>query len=330
MGFRVTCTTSEHDGLWLSTIGSSPRSTNEPHACARYVDFLGSRNSSTVDFALKVIKDMLKAGRLDPGGVVDRLTPAFHARTKGTLKQSLSVLDLAVRNSGEPALKTRAVLVAAEGLVHEAADVQTAILDFVECHGDPGEKPLHDLLAARLDLIAVSLRGRLEAWLELDKAQTGESSVDDPAELIGRAGAIDTRLARLAEIPEALAALRSERSDLPALTFDGTEIPRLDPTRRLEPIDDLDTLIELCSRLVENPARNSTMWTVVLMRSLACATGARSTSTSGQPRSKPDCDSDWPNSTACRTIRWAHSRSWSEAGSPARFRARLRSTGPGL
>ena len=58
----------------------------------------------------------------------------------------------------------------------------------------------------------------------------------------------------LAGIPEAMAAVRGERSDIPALTFDGTEIPRLDPARRLEPIDDLDTLIELCSRLVENPA----------------------------------------------------------------------------
>ncbi len=222
---------------------------------ARYVDFLGSRNPSTVDFALKVIKELLKAGRLDPGGVVDRLAPAFHARTKGTLKQALSVLDLAVRNSGEHALKTRAVLVAAEGLVHEATDVQAAILDFIERHGTTGEKPLHDLLAARLDAIAGSLRSRLEAWLELDKVQTRESTLDDREELFARARALDERLACLAGIPEALAALRGERSDLPALTFDGTEIPRLDPNRRLEPIDDLDTLIELCSRLVENPAR---------------------------------------------------------------------------
>ncbi len=51
---------------------------------------------------------------------------------------------------------------------------------------------------------------------------------------------------------DALAAVRGQRSDIPALSFNGTEIPRLDPGQRLEPIDDLDALFELCSRLVEN------------------------------------------------------------------------------
>jgi Family of unknown function (DUF6493) len=221
---------------------------------ARYVDLLGSRNPSTVDFALKVIKELVKAGRLDPGGLVDRLTPAFHARTKGSLRKALSVLDLVVGRSGDAVIKTRASLIAAEGLLRDAADVQAAILDFIERHGDPAEKPLHDLLASRLDAIAVWLRSRLEMWLEVQEASSREPALDDPEELIARARVIDERLARLAGIPEALAALRGECSDAPALTFDGTEIPRLDPSRELEPIDDPDTLIELCSRLVENPA----------------------------------------------------------------------------
>ena len=41
--------------------------------------------------------------------------------------------------------------------------------------------------------------------------------------------------------------------ELPALNFDGTEFPRLNPEHRLEQIDDLDALIDLCSRLIENP-----------------------------------------------------------------------------
>src|SRR5262249_34129451 len=52
--------------------------------------------------------------------------------------------------------------------------------------------------------------------------------------------------------PEALAIVRGERAGCPALSFNGTEIPRLDPARRLDPIDDLDTLVELCSRLIED------------------------------------------------------------------------------
>ena len=219
---------------------------------ARYLDFLGSRNPSTVVFALRVLKEMLKAGRLEPGAVVDRLSPAFHSRAKGTVKQSLALLGLAAHRSGDPAVKTRAAIVAAEGLVHEAADVQVAVLDFIERHGDSHDRPLQELLATRLESIAVSLRGRLAAWLDLRADPKDESVGDDLADLVSRAAALDPRLAALAGVPEALAFVRGERSDLPALTFDGTEIPRLDPGRLLEPIDDLNTLIELCSRLVEN------------------------------------------------------------------------------
>ncbi len=220
---------------------------------ARYVDFLASRNPSTVGFALKLLKDLLKEGRLDPDGFIDHLTPVFHARTKGMLKQALALLDLAIPQSSDPAIKSRAVLIATDGLVHEAADVQEAILDFIERHGDSESDALEELLTSRLDSIAVSLRGRLTAWLKkLDEPPYEVSAVDDLAELMARAQKLDARLASLAGVPEALSAVRGERASIPALCFDGTEIPRLDPARRLEPIDDLDTLIELCSRLVES------------------------------------------------------------------------------
>jgi hypothetical protein len=219
---------------------------------ARYLDFLGSHIPSTVAFALKVLSGLLKAGAIDAEAVADRLTPAFHSRAKGTVKQALTLLGLAVRRCGDSALKARAVMVASEGLVHESAEVQSAVLDFIERQGDSCDPALKDLLASRLESIAVSLRGRLAAWLDLGGEPANEPVIDDLAELVSRASALDARLAALAGVPDALALVRGERSDLPALTFDGTEIPRLAPGRRLEPIDDLDTLIELCSRLFEH------------------------------------------------------------------------------
>jgi len=220
---------------------------------ARYLDFLGSRNPSTVAFALKVFKDLMKLGRVDPGVLVDRLAPALNSRTKGTVKQALTLLDLASRRGGDAALKTRTVAVATEALVHESADIQEATLDLIERHGDPHDRHLRDLLAARIDGLAASLRGRLEAWLGVRVESKQEPLENDLAGLTRRAAALDPRLAAQAGVPEALAAVRGERSDFPALNFDGTEIPRLDPEGRLEPIDDLDTLIDLCSRLIENP-----------------------------------------------------------------------------
>jgi hypothetical protein len=219
----------------------------------RYLDFLGSRNPSTVAFALKVLKDLLKTSPLDPEILIDRLAPALHARTKGTVKQALTLLDQSIRRSREPAVKARAVAAAAEALVHESADIQEATLKLIEEHGDPHDRPLRDLLAARIDGLVASLRGRLESWLGAREEPRVEPVAEDLADLERRATELDPRLSALAGVPEALAWARGERSHLPALSFDGTEIPRLDPERRLEPIDDLDTLIELCSRLIETP-----------------------------------------------------------------------------
>ncbi len=164
------------------------------------------------------------------------------------------MLELAATGSSDPALKARAVLVATDGLIHDGADIQAAVLDFVLRHGDRHGRSLRDLLAARRDGIAVSLRGRLELRLGTEDEAAPKPALDgnDLAALQSRAAALDPRLAALAGVSEALAVVRGERLERPALKFDGTEIPRLDPSRRLEPIDDLDTLIELCSRLIEN------------------------------------------------------------------------------
>ncbi len=243
---------------WFAALHDRLEATIDERAArtARYVDFLASRNPSTVAFAIKILKDLMRAARLDAAPVVDRLAPAFHARTKGTVKQALALLDLCIGRSGDSAQKSRAVLVAAEGLVHEAPDVQSAILDFIERHGGPHDGPLAERLAACLESIAVSLRGRVETWLDLRAEPMQEPAKDDLADLEARASALDPRLAAVARVPEALAAVRGGRPDPTALYFDGTEIPRLDPAHRLEPIDDLDTLIELCSRLIENVELN--------------------------------------------------------------------------
>jgi hypothetical protein len=220
---------------------------------ARYGDLLGSRNASTVGFALAEIVNLVKKGMLEPSAIVDPMARAMHCRTKGTVKQALSLLELVVRRSGDAGLKARAVMIATEGLVHDSADIQSAVLDFLERHGDRHNRSLRDLLAARRDAIAVSLRGRLESWLELAAEPEHEVAADEDelADLVSRAAGLSRRFAALAGVHDALAVVRGERSDLSALKFDGTKIPRLDPSRRLEPIDDLDTLIELCSRLVE-------------------------------------------------------------------------------
>ena len=230
----------------------------------RYPDLLGSRNPSTVALALPVVRNLVKAGRLEPSALVDRLAPILHVSTKGMVKQALALLDQAATQAGDSPEKDRIAAIAAEALVHESADIQEATLDLIERHGDVHSRTTRELLAARVEGLNPSLRGRLEAWLAQPPQKPGikqtrpEPTRKEPAEeglteLKRRAAALDPRLANLAGVSSALECLRDGHFDLPALNFDGTEFPRLNPERRLEQIDDLDTLIDLCSRLIENP-----------------------------------------------------------------------------
>jgi hypothetical protein len=242
---------------WFARLHDRLEPTMEERAARAglYVDLLGSRNASTIGFALGVIKDLVKAATVAPVTFIDRVAGAMTSRTKGIVKAALTVLQLAVRSTSDPGVKARVLAVATEGLVHDAADIQNAILDFLERNGDRNDRSLCELLRARRDGIAASLRSRLDAWLNLG-AEPEHESVDDqhdPANLVLRATALDPRLAALADVAESLEVVRGQRSDCPVLKFDGTEIPRLDPARRLEPIDDLDRLIELCLRLIEDP-----------------------------------------------------------------------------
>jgi Family of unknown function (DUF6493) len=230
----------------------------------RYPDLLGSRNAATVALALRVVKELVKAGRLEPSSLVDRLAPVLHVRTKAMVKQALAVLDRAASQAGDSSSRDRVVAVAAEALVQESADIQEATLDLIERHGDVHNRTIRELLATRVEVLNPSLRGRLEAWLAQATKKPAskqtrpepprrESAAEGLTELKRRASALDPRLAKLAGVSGALEFLDNGRLDLPALDFDGTEFPRLDPERRLEQIDDLDALIDLCSRLIENP-----------------------------------------------------------------------------
>ena len=157
----------------------------------QYLGFLGSGNPSTIAFALDVLEGLLKAGQVDHGALVDRLTPALHLPTRSSVRQALSLLDIAARQSNDRALKARAAVVAVEGLVHESADIQEEILQLLDRHGDPRDGRLRDQLISRRDAMAAALRKRVETWLgiqeEPEPEQEQEPETDDPAELGRRA-----------------------------------------------------------------------------------------------------------------------------------------------
>ena len=229
-----------------------PTTSEQAGFVGRYLALLGSRNPSTVNFALAVAKHLDTAEQLDPAVLIASITPALRARTIRTVNLALELLDLATRRAATSPARSQAALVAVEALVHEAPGVQRTVLELIERHGDPGDLTLRELLVDRIEAVAPSLRESLHSWLGKASGPmlTNAANPADVDALIARAIALEPRWAKLAGVPTALDCLQTG-GDVPALDFDGTEIPRLDPARAIAPIVDLDELIDVFATVIE-------------------------------------------------------------------------------
>jgi hypothetical protein len=221
----------------------------------RYLNLLASKIPPTVAFALNALTLLEKAGRLAGAVVLSHIGPALLARSKGTVQAALKLLDRAAER--EPARKMDVALQAAEALRHEAADVQAAAMEVIERHGSPTNKALAAFVRGQADAVAASQRSRLAAWLGTADAKPAKATKRPPTSegktLLLRAGKIDRKLARLAGVDDAVAAVKAGSSHVPALAFTALDIPRLHPDRAITPIADLDELIDRFAAVLEEP-----------------------------------------------------------------------------
>jgi hypothetical protein len=129
------------------------------------------------------------------------------------------------------------------------------VLDFVEKHGMPTDAGLVQLLGPQASEIAASQRSRLLAWLEKSEQKPAQpASTTEAAEtkaLLLRVRKIDRGIAKLAGVEDVLSALEENRSDVPLIDLDPMTIPRLDPDKRIKPIEDLDELVDVFAHILK-------------------------------------------------------------------------------
>jgi hypothetical protein len=220
----------------------------------RYLSLLHSRNGSTVAFALKALGIIQKAGRLNAEALFDNLRPALAGRTKGVVRDALKLLDRAARGAGSAG---RAAALAAEALLQEWPDVQGLAADVIGRAGRADDATFRELVRERLPGVAASQRDKLVAWLAAAEpvATPAPAPADapDPDACRERMRALDPRFSEAAGVKE-VAAVCEHDGDIPAVAFDPMNVPRLDPERRIEPIEDLDTLLERFAAVLEDPS----------------------------------------------------------------------------
>jgi hypothetical protein len=216
----------------------------------RYLALVGSSIPPTVSFALKALEALDRADRLPADAAVAALPPALFAREKGTVRQALRLMERAARR--DPALASRVAMAAAGALVHEAPEVQEALLKSVEALGDPADPDLGEALRARLEDVAAANRERLTGLL--GAAPPAAPAAPAPAlfeQLLASAGRVPPDLARLAGVDAAAEAVRNG-AEAPALRLEELAFPRLDPDAWIPPVRELDELLDLCAAAIEN------------------------------------------------------------------------------
>jgi hypothetical protein len=218
--------------------------------CERYFGLLHSRVGQVVGCGLDALATLDRAEPVSVERLATGLVPAFQFKEKGKVKAALKLLaGAAAREAAGRLAAARAACVA---LGHDATDVQTAAWDLIQRCGDPGDAELADGVARAADLLTATLQPAVRAWLgQADCATPTDGPLNsDVTGLRKRAADLPADLRSVARIDNVLAALERGTVDLAPLTFDGTEVPRLDPDRAITPITDLDDLLDLVGRLL--------------------------------------------------------------------------------
>ena len=101
----------------------------KPHAPA-YVALLASRIPPTVTFALGVVKQLEKAGELEPHATLNAIRPVLSSAVKSQVENALKLIDRMVEST--PAVAGDAAQIIIPALAHESAEVQKQVLQRLE------------------------------------------------------------------------------------------------------------------------------------------------------------------------------------------------------
>jgi hypothetical protein len=183
-----------------------------------YLARVASPVSTAAGMAIRSLKALHKAGKLDTGLFLEQIEPALYTTTKGNAKPILQMLaDIAKRD--EDACR-QAVLLAASLLEHPDTEIQETVLKFLERSGDPGDGALREAVEQRLSIMAPSMRNRAAAWIGAEdlseslRPATDDGEIDD---LLAQAEELPADLATWFGVDAALEELRSPRGTVPAI-----------------------------------------------------------------------------------------------------------------
>ena len=221
-----------------------------------YMELLASSAPHVVTFALRMLKTIDKAGFLDGERFLRSVASVFAIRTKTQPKSALLLIQRIVKRDG--ALAGRAAAAVGEALAHEAPDIQEQALDLLETFSKSAPDDAAQALRIHLAEVAPSRKARAEALLApLDGSAnaaghdgTGGDLLEREKILLERAQAIPAAYRTHAGVDDMVRSL-ADGVTPPPLSFEVRDARVLTGVERIEPITDVDELIDVVAHAME-------------------------------------------------------------------------------
>ncbi len=223
---------------------------------------IGSDIPNIASWAFKHSEQMLDDGIVkDPMQLADAIAPAMVAKQKTMVSKGLKIYTTLISQS--PESSSAICLLVADGLGHSRVDVQKSVFKFIAKHGSQDDEALVDTVRTYESIVGASIRKEVSAWCNPADAKASETKPKSSAATRNRTKATSNkRLAKhdpailtLLSIPALQDAAASGDDSLPAIPatiFDETQLPRLKESERLEPMTDLEELLQVCGRVLED------------------------------------------------------------------------------
>ena len=234
-----------------------------------YIRMLYSRNAATVGWSMGRLKKLIESQAEIPiEEFCAGLGAVFLVKGKDNAIKAIDCLSTVATEM--PSQRGTVLRTALQALDSESQDIHKRALSLIEKYGS-GDADVVDELRSSLDRIAIVHRQRAQEWLQKqvgsgtqvtattafapmavpspDSGASMDSQIPDMEELTARGNEVPESLRTAAGITTAQDAIQSGLADVPALDFNGTEFPRLNPEKPFKPIKDFDELVFFLTKI---------------------------------------------------------------------------------
>lgn len=240
----------------------NPSETEAQQHGTRYLGLLRASAPNVVSWAFDKVEGLTPTGSLAITDICPALLPVMQSRTKTLIIRAIRLLEKSSVDA--PGAIGLIASTAVSAMAHEKADVQSAALDLLVKLNALEQADVKKTIAKYRASFAASVAKRLTTLINDSSPTTlSESpakSTDQrksQADLARRAvpkvsQAHSDKLNSLFELQTMQNNLQKSIVAIPASTFDGTDIPRLRLLKPITPIQDLEELVDVSSRVIED------------------------------------------------------------------------------